>query len=228
MNARRISMRLLTCVGVTASLFLAGAWADEPSSAAEPKAGVDGWQALFNGKDLTGWEPVGKADWKVVDKCLVGRQGPDNAPGDLLTKEDFGDFELTVTYKIQWPANSGVWFRYQAPDRSYQADILEYKNPVCYSGTLYCPGKMFLSMNEDPALVKRDDWNTMKILAQGDHLVITLNGTVTGDVHEASFDKGKIGFQVHPGAEFKDMQITVREMLIRPLPLEKSQKDKKE
>jgi len=175
------------------------------------------WTPLFNGKDLTGGMPEGKAVWTVEDGCLVGKQGPQYGPGDLFTKNEYADFELRVTYKIQWPANSGIWFRYQAPDKSYQADILEYKDPECYSGTLYCPGKMFLSMNTDATLVKRDDWNTMIIKAQGDHLIISLNGKVTGDVHEASFATGKIGFQVHPGAEFKDMKITVKEILIRPL-----------
>ncbi|MDQ1257996.1 MAG: hypothetical protein QG656_2604 [Candidatus Hydrogenedentes bacterium] len=175
------------------------------------------WEPLFNGKDLSGWKAEGKATWGVEDGCLVGTQGPGNAPGDLFTEKEYGDFELTVTYKIQWPANSGVWFRYQAADKSYQADILEYKNPVCYSGTLYCPGKMFLCMNEDPALVKREDWNTMVIRAQGDHLTITLNDKVVGDVHEGSYAKGRIGFQVHPGDEFKDMKITVREMKIKTL-----------
>ena len=42
-------------------------------------------------------------------------------------------------------------------------------------------------------------------------------GKVTGDVHEASFAKGKIGFQVHPGDEFKDMKITVKEMRVKAL-----------
>lgn len=178
---------------------------------------AEGWTPLFNGKDLTGWQPEGKAVWKVEDGCLVGVQGPNAAPGDLFTVKEYGDFEVSVTYKIQWPANSGVWFRYQAPDKSYQADILEYKDPECYSGTIYCPGKMFLAMNKDKSLEKKDDWNTLVIRAQGDHLVVTLNGVITGDVHENSFAKGKIGFQVHPGDEFKDMKITVREMKIREL-----------
>jgi len=175
------------------------------------------WTPLFNGKDLTGWVAEGNAAWAVEEGCLVGRQGPGNAPGDLFTEQEFGDFEVVVTFKMQWPGNSGVWFRYQAPDKSYQADILEYKNPVCYAGSLYCPGKMFLAMNEDPNIVNRESWNTLKVRAEGDHLVITLNDVVTGDVHEDSFDRGRIGFQIHPGDQFKDMQISVREVLIRPL-----------
>ena len=179
--------------------------------------GGDGWTPLFNGKNLSGWAPEGKAAWSVEDGCLVGRQGPGRAPGDLFTVEEFDDFEVSVTFKMQWPGNSGVWFRYQAPDKSYQADILEYEDPVCYAGTLYCPGKMFLAMNEDPDLVNREGWNTLKVRAQGDHLVVTLNDVVTADVHEGSFAAGKIGFQIHAGDQFKDMAILVREILIRPL-----------
>jgi len=225
MDSKQISRRLflsnatgLLAGGVGAGVVcrvVHGAEKAEQTPSADAKK--EGWTPLFNGKDLTGWIPEGKAVWTVEDGCLVGKQGPKYGPGDLFTKDEYADFELSVTYKIQWPANSGIWFRYQTPDKSYQADILEYKEPECYSGTLYCPRKMFLSMNTDATLVKRDDWNTMGIRAQGDHLVISLNGKVTGDVHEASSATGKIGFQVHPGAEFKDMKITVKEILIHPL-----------
>jgi hypothetical protein len=212
MDSMRIERRsfLKGATGLTAGLLLA-----RTAAGAEPAA--ENWTPLFNGKDLTGWKPLGGAAWSVVDGCLVGTQGPNGAPGDLFTEKDYADYELRVTYKIQWPANSGIWFRYQAPDKAYQADILEFTNPEAYSGTIYCPAKFFLSINKDAKLVKKDDWNTMLIRAQGDHLVITLNGTVTGDVHEASYPTGKIGFQVHPGDEFKNMKITVREAVIRTL-----------
>lgn len=177
----------------------------------------EGWISLFNGEDLTGWIKEGNATWSVEDGKLVGVQGLGGAAGDLFTEKDFANFELKVVYKVQWPANSGVWFRYQSPDKAYQADILEYKNPECYSGTIYCPGKMFLSMNTDKDLEKKDDWNTIKIKANGDHLIVKLNGVVTGDVREDSFDKGKIGFQIHAGDEFNNMKLTVREIKIRLL-----------
>lgn len=212
-----IERRTFLGSAIAAVAGLAGAKAfaaDAPAAAADEKAG---WTPLFNGKDLTGWEAEGKAVWTVEDGNLVGAQGPGAAPGDLFTKEDFADFELRVIYKVDWPANTGVWFRYQSPEKAYQADILEYKDPVAYSGTIYSPGKMFLAANEDPKLEKKDDWNTMEVRAEGDHLVVKLNGVVTGDVHDSSYDKGKIGFQVHPGDEFKDMKITVREIAIRKL-----------
>jgi hypothetical protein len=176
-----------------------------------------GFKPLFNGKDLAGWEPTGNAKWTVVDGMLVGTQGENNAPGDLFTKQSFKDFELTCTYRAEWPCNSGIWFRYQSPEKAYQADILEWKDPVCYSGTVYCPGKMFIAMNTDKSLVNRDGWNTMKVRAEGDHLQVWLNGRQVADVHDSTTDSGKIGFQVHPGAEFGPMKIIVKEILIKQL-----------
>ncbi len=168
--------------------------------------------SLFNQKDLTGWEEVGNAVWTVEDGILIGKQNENGNPGDLLTTESYDDFILTVEYKVQWPANTGVWFRYQNPNKAYQADVLEWKNPVCWSGTLYCPGKMFLSMNENEDLVNKEGWNTFVITCQGDHIQIELNGTKVSDVYDKSSDHGKIGFQVHQGEQFKDMAIHVRKI----------------
>ncbi len=191
--------------------------ADDATAGDAPRRKAAAWQPLFDGKTLAGWKPDGKAVWTVENGCIVGVQGPNGAAGDLFTEKEYGDFELRVTYKIQWPANSGIWFRYQTPDKSYQADILEYKDPEAYSGTLYCPGKMFLFINKAKNLVKRDDWNTMIIRAEGDSLGITLNGVTTGQTKEASFATGRIGFQVHPGDEFKNMKVSVREVMLKDL-----------
>ena len=173
--------------------------------------------AIFNGKDLTGWVAEGNALWEVEDGQLIGRQGPGNSPGDLFTEASYGDFELTVTYKIDWPANSGVWYRYQSPGKAYQADILEYKSPVAYSGSLYSPGKLFLAINDDPELVNREGWNRLVIRVVGDRHVIMLNGKQVADVRDGRFKRGRIGLQVHPGAEFGAMRIAVKEMRIREL-----------
>ncbi len=209
-------------VSVVASLLLvlAGTGCREPAEQATASPAVNaepGFVKLFNGKDLTGWETSGGALWSVQDGLLVGTQGRDYAPGDLFTKESFGDFVATVTYRVEWPCNSGVWFRFQTPEKAYQADILEYKNPEAYSGTLYCPGKLFLAINGDKTLVNRDGWNTIKIQAERDHLQLWFNGRQVADVYDRTSDSGKIGFQVHPGAEFSQMKILVRDVQVKKL-----------
>jgi hypothetical protein len=175
------------------------------------------WISLFNGKDLAGWEATGDAKWYVEDGKLVGTQGDNNAPGDLFTTADYDDFQLSVTYKIVWPANSGVWFRFQSPKVAYQADVLEYANPECYSGTLYCPGKMFLAMNTDKSLVDKEGWNTISVRAEGNHVQIWLNDHPVADVHDDTTDRGKVGFQIHAGDQFAKMKLTVREAKLQPL-----------
>ena len=155
----------IVCIGVLMCLTGCG----ELGPGGESRAG---FVKLFNGKDLSGWETSGNARWFVEDGMLVGTQGENNAPGDLFTTDTYGDFLVTLTYRAEWPCNSGLWFRYQSPQKAYQADILEYKNPVCYSGTLYCPGKMFLAMNTDKSIVDREGWNTIKVRAEGDHLQV--------------------------------------------------------
>ncbi len=210
-----MSRRLLAVVCIVVVAWAAGCC--ECFKKADSDKEMAGAIKVFNGKDLTGWEATGGAKWFVQDGMLVGTQGEKNAPGDLFTTATYKDFVAKLTYRTEWPCNSGLWFRYQSPKIGYQADILEYKKPVAWSGTLYCPGKMFLAINEDPTIVNREGWNTIKVKAVGDHLQIWLNGHLTADVHDTTTDSGKLGFQVHPGAEFGPMKIVVRELLLKPL-----------
>lgn len=210
LNFARIGMVVAVC------LFAMGcSQFDGKVGGGQEQLSKEHWTKLFNGKDLTGWEAVGGAKWTVEDGKLVGTQGADFAPGDLFTKDTYSDFVLLVTYRVEWPANTGVWFRFQNEGKAYQADILEYPNPVAYSGTMYCPGKLFLAINSDPSIVDKNGWNTMKVQTQGDHTQIWLNGHQTADVHDKTTDSGRIGFQVHPGKEFGPMKIVVREARIK-------------
>lgn len=175
------------------------------------------WRRLFNRRDFAGWEPAGNARWEVSDGVLVGTQGPGGASGDLFTTEELDDFELEVTYRVTWPANTGIWFRYRSPQEAYQADILEWKDPRCWSGTIYCPGKMFLAMNTDRSTVRREGWNTMRIVARGSRLAVDLNGIRVAECQDDSFSRGRIGFQVHAGDQFSDMKIEVLDVRVRAL-----------
>ena len=176
------------------------------------ETGKAAWTPLLNGKDLTGWKkPTGEAIATVEDGALVGTQTTGKG-GDLFTEKEYDNFELRFTYKVVWPANSGVWFR-----GKYQFDILKYKNPVAFSGTLYCPGKMFLTKNLKEELENRDGWNEGQIYANGDHLILWLNGTKVGECHDKTLKKGPVGIQVHGGGNFKGMKIIIRKMELRTL-----------
>jgi len=169
------------------------------------------WTPLFNGKDLTGWKNPDPTKFLVEDGCLVGTQ-TDGKGADMFTTDAFDNFELRFTYKVKWPANSGVWYR----DR-YQYDILKYTNPKTFSGALYPgPKSTFGFVNLDESIENRDGWNEGFVYANGDHLVHWLNGKQIGEIHDTRSAKGRVGFQVH-GGDFKGMKIIIKRIEIRKL-----------
>ena len=141
-----------------------------------------------------------------LDAETAATESPtDGRGGDLYTEKPYENFELRFTYKVTWLANSGIWFR-----GKYQYDSLKYKNPVGYSGTLYMPGwpKTFITRNLKEELERRDGWNEGQVYAAGDHLVLWLNGTKTGDCRNDAHAKGPIGIQVHPGGGARGWRFT--------------------
>ncbi|MBN2451050.1 MAG: DUF1080 domain-containing protein [Lentisphaeria bacterium] len=183
---------------------------------APPPAGEEGWVPLFNGRDLSGWEQTGKGVFKVEDGCLIGTQ-TDGQGGDLWHPSEWQDFELRATYRVGWPANTGVWFRHHQ-GKGYQFDVLKYTKPVAYSGSLYCPGKMFLTVNLRENLENRDGWNEAVIRARGDEITLWLNGTEVGYCRDTTSQRGRVGIQVHGGDGFKGMVAAFRRLEVRPLP----------
>ncbi len=185
---------------------------DDPSIRRRANALVReaGWIPLFNGRDLAGWAQKGAGVYGVEDGCLMGTQ-TDGKGGDLFTTNAWSNFELRFTYKMKWPGNSGVWFR-----DVYQFDILKYAKPVAFSGTLYCPGKLFIATNAVESLEKKDDWNEGRVVANGDHLQMWLNGTKVADCRDATSASGRIGVQVHGGDGAKGMKILIRKIELRP------------
>jgi hypothetical protein len=82
-----------------------------PATAASltPEETAAGWKLLFNGTDLTGWKGYKKdapsATWVVEDGTLALTAG---GAGDIMTKEEFGPFELSLEWKISPNSNSGI------------------------------------------------------------------------------------------------------------------------
>jgi len=72
---------------------------------------LSGWKLLFDGKTTEGWRNYrkdGLSDgWKVVDGALVRAE---RGAGDIVTKEKFKAFDLSLEYKISPAGNSGVMF----------------------------------------------------------------------------------------------------------------------
>lgn len=98
-----------TCL-VLSALFLAGVGqAQEPNQLSEQDKAA-GWRLLFDGKTTQGWRAFKKTtfpsqNWAVEEgwlRCL-GKGG-----GDIITEEQFEEFELEWEWKLSPGGNSGV------------------------------------------------------------------------------------------------------------------------
>jgi hypothetical protein len=100
--------RALLFLLASASTLLAAETAPNQLTAEEKAAG---WQLLFDGKDAARWwrgfkKETLPEEWKVEDGALVRRGG-----GDIITKEQFESFELSIDWKISPGGNSGIMFK---------------------------------------------------------------------------------------------------------------------
>lgn len=126
-------------------------WAEDKPKAEIPAAGADGWIALFNGKDLAGWEGL-PGYWTVVDGAIQCSETKENSKQtDLIllaskdSPEKFANFEIRYSFKWVTPAgNSGLQIRGKIDNAAmfhvggYQADIDAGNG---YTGIIYDEGK---------------------------------------------------------------------------------------
>ena len=127
--------------------------------------------------------------WKVAENAIVGDLPGIKHNQFLSTKDEYGDFELKLEFRLKDGAgNSGVRVRTKrVPDSTevsgYQADIGEN-----YSGCLYDESRRNKVLVQAPAdfekSLKKGDWNEYTIRAEADHIVLKVNGVTTVDYKE--------------------------------------------
>lgn len=181
--------------------------------------------ALFDGKTFTGWEGDIGSVWRIEDGAFVAGslQKKQEKNNFLATTKPYGDFELTLKWKLEGTegfVNGGVQFRTKRiPDHhevsGYQADLGKG-----YDGALYDESrrKKMLAQPTPEVLAKAQkplgEWNDYRIRAQGKRIQIWLNGVQTVDYTETEpgIDlSGIIAVQIHGGAtsivRYKDILI---------------------
>jgi 3-keto-disaccharide hydrolase len=71
---------------------------------------AEGWDLLFDGETFEWWRGYKQDDmpegWAIEDGCIVRVGGG----GDIITREDFDDFELSLEWKIEEGGNSGIFY----------------------------------------------------------------------------------------------------------------------
>ena len=174
----------------------------------------EGWEMLFDGENLEKWKSV-RADtfpshaWVIEDGALV----LNDRGGDIITKEKYGDFELTWEFNLTHEANSGIKYfvdtlineatgevsfngpEYQIIDDSNHEAIKDDPDGLSSTASLY-----LLYEPENKTLHPAGEWNTAKIVAKGSQVEHWLNG-----VQVVSYDRGSMDYEEKRAAtKFKD------------------------
>jgi len=152
------------------------------------------WRELFDGETLEGWRgyqmdevPPG---WKVEDGLITSV--PTKGSADLITKEEFGDFELIVEWKIEEGGNSGILYRASEEGAkiwhsAVEVQILDNDNykgkPVSLEHAAGAVYSLWPARKE--AFREPGNWNETRIVARGKQVEVYLNG-----VQIAAFEVG--------------------------------------
>lgn len=134
----------------------------------------DGFQMLFNGVDLTGWDNGAGSppspNWKVEDGALV--RSP--RAGYIWSKERFADFVLDLEFKTE--GNSGVFFRTDNPRNCVQTGIEMQVLPPVGRVTKNSCGSIYDAMAPSKEVTKKDQWNRVVITAIDNRITVVMNG----------------------------------------------------
>ncbi|MEK7952331.1 3-keto-disaccharide hydrolase [Luteolibacter soli] len=165
-----------------------------------PEEKKDGFKLLFDGKTLKGWrtykEKEAKEQWKVQDGAIVLTAG---GGGDLITDDEYADFDFRCEWKIADQGNSGIIWR-STEDHQYpwmsgpEYQILDsFDKP----GHKYAhetkkanvAGGFYDIIPAKPEWSKPvGEWNEARLVIKGTKVTLYLNGNVTADVDTESDD----------------------------------------
>lgn len=177
----------------------------------------EGWQLLFDGKSMSKWRSSASDSfpthaWTISDGTLyLQRLAGQPSGGDIITREQFNDFELTWDFKLTEGANSGVKYdvhiynppvkglgsalgpEYQLLDDERHPDAKLGRNGNRKLGSLYD----ILPSSTGKALHAIGEWNTARVVAKGNHVEHWLNGVKVleyekgNDVYNEAFAHSK-------------------------------------
>ena len=173
-----------------------------PHKVAEP-------ESLFNGKDLTGWEPFGDGKWYVEDGNLVTENGDNKEYGYLCTRKYYKDFDLTCEFKQASNGNSGLFFHSFIEGfnhvHGWQCEVAPKGNDTGGIYESYGRGWLIQIPDEKESILKEGEWNTLRLRVEGGHVQTWLNGEPMADIEDALIGarSGRLMLQIHDGNDIK-------------------------
>lgn len=194
----------------------------------------EGFKVLFDGTNMHQWTG-NTVDYTLEDGCIA--MNPSKSfGGNLYTKDEYGNFIYRFEFQLTPGANNGVGIRTPMEgDAAYvgmEIQILDCEHPIYKNITKYQHhGSVYgiIPANEDhyKAFKPVGEWNEEEIVANGDHIKVTVNGVVIldgnirdavkngtpdGQEHPGLFNKkGHIGFLGH-GSPVKFRNIRIKEL----------------
>ena len=191
-SAMRAPSSLLLLIAL--SLPVASVCAQENPNMLTQKEKQDGWRLLFDGSTTNGWREFKKTSvpdgWKVVDGAIT-RVGES---GDLITQDEFGNFELALQWKIAPGGNSGIMYRVtEDADATYETgpemQVLDDAGHADGKSRLTAAGSCFGLYPSPAGLLKPvGEWNSVRIVVNGNHVEHWLNGTKAVEYELGSAD----------------------------------------
>lgn len=173
--------------------------------------------ALFcvsaQGEDMSGsfdgWRQVGDANWSIENGEFVATEGN----GHLVTERSYQDVRITAEFYVDTPtANSGIYFRITDPEMirdttAYEANIND-ERPDMEKST----GALVNHAPPSENIPTAGQWNTYEVTAEGDHIVIVLNGVTTVDVRDTTHpEAGPVSLQ-HLAGEVRFRNVMIEEL----------------
>jgi hypothetical protein len=185
---------------------------------------------IFDGKSLEGWHPAHEPGhgsgclWMVKDGEIRGIQQSPGEWGILGTAQRYGDFELRLEVKTEWPFDAGVLLRSTMEGHGYE--VLLHASPggdvggiaASRIGDERVPGKDGLKA------WKKDAWNEVRIEVKGQPAVIRtwINGRPTAELRSELKDvrvgpEGHVALKIHADESSFRSPILFRNIGIREL-----------
>jgi HEAT repeat protein len=165
----------------------------------------EGFEILFDGTNMHKWTG-NTADYITENGEMVIYPSKSHG-GNLYTKEQYSDFVFRFQFQLTPGANNGLGIRTPMEgDAAYvgmelqildnEAPIYANLQPYQYHGSVYG-----IIASKRGFLKPTGEWNYQEVIAKGDYIKITLNGTVIleGNIREATNENGPADHKEHPG-----------------------------
>jgi hypothetical protein len=159
----------------------------------------NGYVSLFNGRDLTGWQQVGKGAWEITSGELISAS---TGHTWLHTTRQYRDFVLRLEYNMAEGGNSGIFIH--APDKGrcsrigFEIQLQDDggRKPDIHSTTSVYEIQAPTRIMARPA----GEWNRLEICCSGPRIEVTLNGSLVNDMRTDDPTLNRIGDALHKPA----------------------------